>query len=67
MLDKVKNWAKDHENGIKTTLMCAGLTVGAIIFYSKSFDYGYECRVNLEKEAGNGLFEAIEGFGNEGI
>ena len=47
--------------------MCAGLTVGAIIFYSKSFDYGYECRVNLEKEAGNGLFEAIEKFGNEGI
>lgn len=65
MLDKVKNWAKNHENGIKTFLMCGAVTVGAVVFYSKSFDYGYECRVNLEKAAGNGLFEAIQKFGDE--
>ena len=67
MLEKVKNWAKDHEDEIKTILITGAVTVGAVIFYSKSFDYGYNCRVNLEKEAGNGLFEAIEKFGNEEI
>lgn len=67
MLDKIKTWAKDHEDQIKTVVGCGAIVVGGIIFYSKSFDYGYNCRINLEKAAGNGLFEAIEKFGNEEI
>lgn len=67
MLDKLKTWYKDHETTIKTVAGCGAICVGAWIFYSKSFDYGYDCRINLEKQAGNGLFEAIEKFGNEEI
>lgn len=65
MLNKVKTWAKEHETEIKTAVTITAIGVGAYIFYSASFDYGYECRKNLEKSAGNGLFEAIEKFGNE--
>lgn len=67
MLNKVKTWYKNHEKTIKAVAGCGAVAVGAYIFYSKSFDRGYNCRMNLEKEAGNGLFDAIEKFGNEGI
>lgn len=67
MFDKIKTWGKDHEDDIRTVAMCGAILIGGILFYSKSFDYGYDCRINLEKEAGNGLFEAIEKFGNEGL
>ena len=67
MLDNIMTWAKENETQIKTAVTVALIGVGAFIAYSASFDYGYECRKNLEKEAGNGLFEAIEEFANEEI
>ena len=67
MLNKIKTWYKDHEATIRATAVSGAICVGAYIFYSKSFDYGYKCRINLEKQAGNGLFEAIEKFGNENV
>ena len=67
MLDNIMTWAKENETQIKTAVTVALIGIGAYVLYSGSFDYGYECRKNLEKEAGNGLFEAIEEFANEEI
>ena len=67
MLDNIKTWAKEHETQIKTAATITLIGIGAFIAYSASFDYGYDCRKNLEKAAGNGLFEAIEKFANEEI
>lgn len=65
MLEKIKKFYADHESQIKTVVGCGALVGGALLFYFKSFDYGYNCRVNLEKAVGNGIFEAIEKFGQE--
>ena len=65
MLEKIKKFYADHESQIKTVAGCGALIVGTVLFYTKSFDYGYNCRINLEKAVGNGLFEAIEKFGQE--
>lgn len=67
MLNNIKTWVKEHETQIKTAVTITLIGVGAYAFYSESFNYGYDCRKNLEKEAGNGLFEAIEKFANEEI
>lgn len=65
MLTAIKNWAKEREEQLKTIAMLGAIGIGMCVFYSKSFDYGYNCRVDLEKLAGNGLYEAIEKFGNQ--
>lgn len=62
MLTTIKNWAKEREEQLKTITILGAIGIGMYVFYSKSFDYGYNCRVNLEKIAGNGLYEAIEKF-----
>ena len=78
MLDNVKNtvktWATEHKDAIVNVVMLGGCVVGivfvdklAVATYNKIFDYGYNCRKNLEREAGNGLFEAIEKFGNSNL
>ena len=59
MLEKIKKFYADHENRIKTIAGFATLIGGAVLLY-KRLDSGYNCRVDLEKAAGNGLFEAIE-------
>ena len=71
MLDNVKNtvktWATEHKDTIVNAVVLGGCVVGMVLSYSKIFDYGYNCRKNLELEAGNGLFEAIEKFGNSNL
>lgn len=42
---KIKNFVEDHTPEI----VCAALFVGGYMFYSKSFNYGFECGVNSEK------------------
>lgn len=65
MLTTIENWAKKHEEQLKTIITLGAIGIGMYVFYSKSFDYGYDCRVNLEKLAGDGLYETIEKFGNQ--
>lgn len=56
----VTNFVSDHKNDIINGVIFVAGIAGVILFYSASFDYGYECRKNLEKAAGKGIFEAIE-------
>ena len=60
MFKKIKNFAHNHKDELIVVAKCAALVVGTVVLYSKSFDYGYNCRVNLEKSAGEDIFKAIE-------
>lgn len=60
MFNAAKNFVNEHKDTITQIAPYAALVIGAIILYSKSFDYGYNCRVNLEKAAGETIFNAVE-------
>ena len=60
MFKKIKNFAHNHKDELIVGAKCAAFVVGTVVLYWKSFDYGYNCRVNLEKSAGEQIFKAIE-------
>lgn len=60
MFEKIKNFASSHADEALKLLPYVALAGGALLLYWKSFDYGYDCRVNLEKAAGEDIFNAVE-------
>lgn len=62
-LNKYKEFYHDHEFAFKA----GAIAVGAWVFYSKSFDYGYDCRVNIEKacdaETGSNIVDILKAYG----
>lgn len=58
--NNVTGFVSEHKDDIIAGAMFVGGIVGVLLFYNASFNYGYECRKNLEKTAGEGIFEAIE-------
>ena len=47
MFKKIKNFAHNHKDELIIGAKCAAFVVGTVVLYWKSFDYGYNCRVNL--------------------
>lgn len=60
MFNGIKGFVSEHKDTIATAAPYVALVIGALALYSKSFDYGYNCRVNLEKQAGDAIFNAVE-------
>lgn len=60
MFGFVKNFVDEHKDEIVKIAPYAALVVGAVALYWSSFDYGYNCRKALEKQAGEDIFNTIE-------
>lgn len=58
--NNVTGFVSEHKDDIINGAIFVAGIVGVLILYNESFNYGYECRKNLEKAAGEGIFEAIE-------
>lgn len=60
--EKAQKFYNDH----KFEIVAGAAAVGAWIFYSKSFDYGYNCRVNFEKacdaETGSNIMDILKAY-----
>lgn len=63
--NKIKGFVKKH----KAEFIAVAIGAGAIIFYSKSFDYGYNARVDFEEicdeVTGSNIVETIKKFSDE--